>query len=48
MLPFYQALDALYAERIGHGYHVIDDEEVYKRVLADKVHLEVTKFSKSD
>eukprot|EP01136_Pigoraptor_vietnamica_P020814 Opistho-1_new@70225 len=35
-----QAIDLLHAERIGHGYHVIDDEGIYARVKALDVHLE--------
>ena len=35
-----QALDELHAERIGHGYHSVDDAKVYRRVLEDGVHLE--------
>jgi len=36
-----QALDLLHAERIGHGYRVLEDEELYQRCLRDKVHFEV-------
>jgi len=36
-----QALDLLHAERIGHGYRVLEDEELYARCLRDKVHFEV-------
>ncbi|KJE94453.1 adenosine deaminase [Capsaspora owczarzaki ATCC 30864] len=35
-----EALDVLHAERIGHGYHIIDDQQVYERVKRDLVHLE--------
>ena len=36
-----QALDLLHAERIGHGYRVLEDEKLYQRCLRDKVHFEV-------
>ena len=36
-----QALDVLKAQRIGHGYRVLEDEELYQRCLRDKVHFEV-------
>lgn len=35
------ALDQLYAERIGHGYHALDNDQLYKRMVADRVHFEV-------
>ena len=35
-----QALDILHAERIGHGYRVLEDENLYARCLRDKVHFE--------
>ena len=36
-----QAIQELGAERIGHGYHVLDDEEVYKLAKKARVHFEV-------
>ena len=36
-----QALDILKAQRIGHGYRVLEDEELYQRCLRDRVHFEV-------
>ena len=36
-----EALDVLHAERIGHGYRVLEDEKVYERVLRDDVHMEL-------
>ncbi|PFX10995.1 Adenosine deaminase, partial [Stylophora pistillata] len=36
-----EALDTLHAERIGHGYHVIQDAELYQRIVKEKIHLEV-------
>ncbi|EDO45463.1 predicted protein [Nematostella vectensis] len=35
-----EALDQLHAERIGHGYHTLEDEELYDRVLKERIHLE--------
>lgn len=35
-----EALDVLLAQRIGHGYHVVEDPEIYARVRRDRVHLE--------
>lgn len=35
-----EALDLLLARRIGHGYHVVDDEALYERVRRDRVPLE--------
>jgi len=36
-----QALDKLFAQRIGHGYRVLEDEELYARCLRERVHFEV-------
>jgi len=36
-----QALTKLHAERIGHGYRVLEDEELYAKCLKDNVHFEV-------
>ena len=27
-------------DRIGHGYHIIDDDSVYDRCKKEKIHLE--------
>ncbi|XP_059092869.1 adenosine deaminase-like [Tigriopus californicus] len=35
-----EALDKLHAERIGHGYRVLEDETLYKRCLKENVHFE--------
>ena len=35
-----QALDKMHAERIGHGYSVVGDEDLYKRCVKDRVHFE--------
>ena len=40
---FVEALDILHAERIGHGYHVIQDAELYRRTVKERIHLEVRK-----
>ncbi|XP_043217917.1 adenosine deaminase-like isoform X2 [Amphibalanus amphitrite] len=34
------ALDKMHAERIGHGYHVLEDKELYKRCIKERVHFE--------
>lgn len=36
-----QAVYLLKAERIGHGYHVLEDPELYKELLKAKMHFEV-------
>ena len=38
---FSQAIEVLGAERIGHGYLVVDDEEVYRMAKQAGVHFEV-------
>jgi adenosine deaminase len=35
-----EALDVLHAQRIGHGYHLVDDPELYERVRRERVPLE--------
>lgn len=40
---FSKALDILHAERIGHGYHVLEDNALYKRIIDERIHLEVSK-----
>ena len=30
----------MHAERIGHGYHVLEDEELLRRCIRDGVHFE--------
>ncbi|CAG0882784.1 unnamed protein product [Cyprideis torosa] len=39
------SLNHLYAERIGHGYNVLDDAEIYERVRRERVHLECCPYS---
>ncbi|NWS50406.1 ADA deaminase, partial [Probosciger aterrimus] len=40
-----EAVYLLKAERIGHGYHVLDDPELYKELLRAKMHFEVCPWS---
>jgi len=35
-----QALSKLHAQRIGHGYRVLEDEDLYAKCLEDQVHFE--------
>ena len=46
-LPFYatQAVTDLMAERIGHGYRVLEDEAVYKTCKDKNIHFEVCPHS---
>ena len=44
ILCFYQAIFLLHANRVGHGYHVVGDPELYKYVIEKQVHLEVCKI----
>ena len=37
----FQAVDKLYASRVGHGYHVLDDELLYERMRRSHIHFEV-------
>ncbi|KAF8778299.1 Adenosine deaminase like protein [Argiope bruennichi] len=39
------ALEHLFAERIGHGYHVVDDDALYRRCLDMDVHFEACPHS---
>ncbi|XP_022240793.1 adenosine deaminase-like isoform X2 [Limulus polyphemus] len=40
-----RAIKELQVERIGHGYHSIDDEEIYNQVLNLDIHLEACPYS---
>ncbi|XP_038659137.1 adenosine deaminase [Scyliorhinus canicula] len=40
-----EAVDVLKAERIGHGYHTIEDPCLYKRLLKQNIHFEVCPWS---
>ena len=35
----------MFADRIGHGYHSVDDEATYRRIIREQVHLEVCPVS---
>ncbi|XP_050720086.1 adenosine deaminase-like isoform X1 [Eriocheir sinensis] len=39
------AVELFGAERVGHGYHVLEDEEVYKMCLQENIHFEVCPHS---
>ncbi|XP_054718486.1 adenosine deaminase-like [Uloborus diversus] len=39
------ALTEMKAERIGHGYHVVDDAIIFVSCIEDKVHFEVCPYS---
>ena len=36
-----QAVQKLKAERIGHGYHLLEDPELYHLLLQQQIHFEV-------
>lgn len=36
-----QAVDILKTERVGHGYHTLEDEALYNRLLKENMHFEV-------
>lgn len=39
-------VENLKVHRIGHGYHILDDEETYKKIaLHDRIHLEACPYS---
>ncbi|XP_028926129.1 adenosine deaminase [Ornithorhynchus anatinus] len=40
-----QAVDVLKAERIGHGYHTLEDPALYSRLKAENMHFEVCPWS---
>ncbi|KAJ8258209.1 hypothetical protein GJAV_G00194390 [Gymnothorax javanicus] len=40
-----EAVEILKAERIGHGYHTIDDDALYQQLLKDNMHFEVCPIS---
>ncbi|XP_036085261.1 adenosine deaminase isoform X4 [Rousettus aegyptiacus] len=40
-----EAVDTLKAERLGHGYHTLEDEALYKRLRQENVHFEVCPWS---
>ncbi|XP_066480295.1 adenosine deaminase isoform X2 [Tiliqua scincoides] len=40
-----EAVNILKAERIGHGYHVLEDDDLYKKLLKQNMHFEVCPWS---
>ncbi|XP_074409607.1 adenosine deaminase-like [Zonotrichia albicollis] len=40
-----EAVYVLKTERVGHGYHVLEDPELYKQLLKTKMHFEVCPLS---
>ncbi|KAF5889662.1 adenosine deaminase, partial [Clarias magur] len=40
-----EAVEVLKAERIGHGYHTVDDEVLYKQLLEQNMHFETCPIS---
>ncbi|KAH0619111.1 hypothetical protein JD844_018791, partial [Phrynosoma platyrhinos] len=40
-----EAVSILKAERIGHGYHVFEDEGLYKQLLKENMHFELCPWS---
>lgn len=37
----FEAITEMHAERIGHGYHVLDDPQVYAKAIKKHIHFEV-------
>ena len=44
-LLFSQAVEEMFAERIGHGYHVVQDEVLYKNLQQRNMHFECCPIS---
>ncbi|TRY98797.1 hypothetical protein DNTS_013105 [Danionella cerebrum] len=40
-----EAVEILKAERIGHGYHTLEDQALYKQLLKDNMHFEMCPVS---
>lgn len=40
-----EAVEVLKAERIGHGYHILDDKELYGELLDRRMHFELCPWS---
>ncbi|XP_015685257.1 adenosine deaminase [Protobothrops mucrosquamatus] len=40
-----EAVNILKTERIGHGYHIFEDEQLYKRLLKQNIHFELCPWS---
>uniref|UniRef100_A0A8D2AMZ6 Adenosine deaminase n=1 Tax=Sciurus vulgaris TaxID=55149 RepID=A0A8D2AMZ6_SCIVU len=41
----YEAVDTLKTERLGHGYHTLDDQALYSRLRQENMHFEVCPWS---
>ncbi|XP_071381663.1 adenosine deaminase-like isoform X2 [Centroberyx affinis] len=41
----YEAVEVLKAERVGHGYRTLEDQGLYKKLLAQNMHFEVCPIS---
>ncbi|XP_073930926.1 adenosine deaminase isoform X2 [Castor canadensis] len=41
----YEAVDILKTERLGHGYHTLEDEALYHRLRQENMHFEVCPWS---
>lgn len=37
----FQAVEVLKAERVGHGYRTLEDQSLYRKLLARNMHFEV-------
>lgn len=44
-LLYVQAVDLYHAERIGHGYHVVDSDAAYKLCMDRGIHFECCPYS---
>lgn len=40
-----EAVEVLKAERVGHGYRTLEDQDLYKKLLAQNMHFEVCPIS---
>lgn len=40
-LLLFQAVEVLKAERVGHGYRTLEDQSLYRKLLAQNMHFEV-------
>ncbi|XP_023235732.1 adenosine deaminase-like [Centruroides sculpturatus] len=39
------AIHEMYTERIGHGYHILEDEAIYENALSSGIHFEICPYS---
>ena len=44
-MHFFQAIEVVHAERIGHGYKVLESPEIYAQCLAKDIHFETCPHS---